>query len=180
MLTEFKKKKLTRVFQLLDVDRNGVIERADYDLAVNNLAAATGVKRDTPEYKKIHAGYMALWEQAKQSTGVTGEQIRLEQWLAAREALLQDREQFEALMHSTLDAFFQMLDTDRDDVISYPEFTLFYKTYNMDLAEAPEVFQRLDLNRDGKCTRSELRVLVEQFYHSEDPADPGTWLYGKI
>jgi Ca2+-binding EF-hand superfamily protein len=180
MLSDFQKKKQGKVFQVFDLNKNGFLERGDYERAVENLTRACGIKAGSPEYSHVHGKFIALWEQVQRYARASSDRVSLDEWLEARSALINDRSQFEALMQSTADTFFQLLDFNRDDIISYEEFTLFYKIYQMDLSEAEENFKRLDTDGDGKVSRADARKLVEEFYYAQDPAAPGNWLYGKL
>lgn len=46
MLSELQKKKLTYYFHTFDVDKNGYLEKSDFDKIVNGVAEAYNITQD--------------------------------------------------------------------------------------------------------------------------------------
>src|SRR5947209_18721995 len=59
MLTDFQKRKLTALFNLYDVDKNGFVDQADFEQVVQNLATPLRLQPGSPEYTRLHAARMA-------------------------------------------------------------------------------------------------------------------------
>lgn len=62
MLTELRSRKMAAFFHAADQNKDGVIERADYETLVNNLAELRGWHTDSPEYSKLYDTYMFMWQ----------------------------------------------------------------------------------------------------------------------
>ncbi len=66
MLTDLQKRKLNALFNLYDVDKNGFVEQADFEQVVQNLAPTLHLQPGSPEYTRLHAGHMAIWNNVRQ------------------------------------------------------------------------------------------------------------------
>jgi Ca2+-binding EF-hand superfamily protein len=180
MLSEFQKRKQAKVFEVGDVDKNGVLEQADFERVSDNLARASGFATGSPEHQSLRAAYLAGWAQVQTYAKQYSDRVTPSEWLEARAALINDPALYPRFKQSTVDVFFKMFDANRDGAISCEEFSLFFKGYEIDDAQAEEAFRQMDTNGDGRITREEMFELVEQFHHSQDPSAPGNWLYGKL
>src|ERR1051325_8194916 len=88
MLTDFQKRKLTALFNLYDVNKDGVVEQADFEHIVQNLAAIQGFQPGSPEYTRLSADHMAVWQNIQQVSGVAGSQrVTPEEFLAGHDRL---------------------------------------------------------------------------------------------
>ena len=73
---------------------------------------------------------------------------------------------------------FDAMDADGDGTISVDEHRAFLRAYGVDDASASEHFARFDTDGDGSISRAEFEVLVVDFFQSNDPEAPGSWLWG--
>lgn len=62
----------------------------------------------------------------------------------------------------------------------YPLYSQRTKFSIIDYPDIPSNFARLDLDSDGYISKSELMELMDQWYSSTDPADPGNYLAGPL
>jgi Ca2+-binding EF-hand superfamily protein len=181
MLSEFRKKKMTRAFETYDVNKNGVLDQDDYDRLAANLARHRGIKEGTPEYASVRATYLAAWS-AVQKAANDGQRptVTLEEWLISREALLRDPSNFVTVVQNVTDAVFKQLDANGDGQISFDEYRSLFKLYDADPAPAEEAFSVLDADHDGFLSRADVTKIVEEYWYSEDPAAAGNWIFGKL
>lgn len=61
MLTPLRRRKLARLFTLYDVDRNGFIEQADFELIAHKTALAMNYQPSSPAYNTVHNQYITGW-----------------------------------------------------------------------------------------------------------------------
>ena len=61
MLTALQIRKLTRGFNLFDLDQNGVMDRHDCEMVIQATTKAMGYAPGSPEYTAYHDEYMAGW-----------------------------------------------------------------------------------------------------------------------
>ncbi len=177
MLTAFQQRKLARLFDLYDVDKDGFIEAADYARVGEGFATGTGCAAGSADYERLRAAYLGFWEQLRQAadTDHDGKVTRAE-FVASYEALLGMREAIAGVSQAIL----QMTDRDGDGRITASEFGANLQAYGLDASAAAEAFGHLDRDGDGFIDTEELLRNVEEFFYGEDPNAPGNWLVGPL
>jgi len=181
MLTDFQKRKLNVLFNLYDVDKDGFEEQADFEHIVQNVATTLRVQPGSPEYNRLYAAHMAVWNNVQQLSGSLGSQrVARDEYLAGYDRLLSDKDNFLATVGSWSDSIIELSDRDGDGRLSQQEYVANLRSFNVDEAAANEAFRRLDRNGDGYLTHDEISHSVEEFFYSDDPEAPGNWLVGPI
>jgi hypothetical protein len=79
---------------------------------------------------------------------------------------------------ATADAMFEAVDENGDGAISRAEYRRLIEAWNGCPTDTDEVFDLLDLDGDGHLSQPEFRVLWAEFWAGDDPAAPGTWVFG--
>ena len=179
MLSEFRKKKMTRVFEMLDLNKNGFLEQSDYERLADNLSASRGIDPASAEGSKIKTKYLAAWATQAGSNDPKTHRVDLAGWLASRETLLADPKNYAVLVQSLVDQLVEQVDTDRDGKLSFEEYALLFRVYGMDGSRAKTAFTKLDADADGYLSQQELQAAFKDFYYSDDPAATGNWLIGE-
>jgi Ca2+-binding EF-hand superfamily protein len=181
MLTDFRKRKLMALFDLYDIDKDGLLEQADYERIAQNLAAFLHYQPGSPEYARLYADRMASWHNLYQLCGAPSSQrVTQEEFLAALDRLLSDKNNYQAFVGSRTDSITEMSDQDGDGRLTRQEYVAGARSYGTDEATANEAFRRLDQNGDGYLTRDEILRSVEEFFYSDNPEGPGNWLFGPV
>lgn len=181
MLTDFQKRKLTAVFDMYDVDKDGLLEQADYEQIVQNLARSLHYQPGSPEYARLYADHMALWNNTYQLCGAPDSQsVTREEYVAALDQLLSNKDNYRAIVGNWTDSLIELSDRDGDGRLSKQEYVTNLRNFNAAEAAANEAFRRLDRNGDGYLTRDEILRSVEEFFYSDDPEAPGNWLVGPV
>jgi Ca2+-binding EF-hand superfamily protein len=177
MLSQFQRRKLARMFDLYDVDRDGYIEAVDYARVGEGFATATGSAPGSADYEKLRAAYLGFWEQLRQVADADRDgRITREEFVASYETLLAMRETIAGVSHAIL----QLTDRDGDGKITPAEFEANLRAYGLPAAAAAEAFGHLDRDGDGYIDVDELVQNVEEFFYGEDPSAPGNWLVGPL
>eukprot|EP00731_Ephydatia_muelleri_P035098 Em0097g3a len=78
------------------------------------------------------------------------------------------------------DAFFDIVDTDGDGVISYDEWAVYFESIGVDVKDIRLCFDALDTNKDGVMSRSEFVDALVTFIRSTDESHPSRFLYGPV
>ena len=177
MLTDVQKQKFTHQFKVMDGDKNGRVEWADYERIANNIVGTRGWKPGTQEYESLMGQYKYGWEQASPFAVDGG--VTLEKWLEHADAILATPGIYDTLVRPTAGMIFDTFDQDGDQKVSLQEWRDFFRCHGIEADEADRCFGKYDLNGDGYVSRSELVDLVGQFYMSSDPGAPGNLLFGQ-
>jgi len=177
MLTDVQKQKFVHQFHVMDGDKNGRLEWADFERICQNIASTRGYKDGSPQYEALMGQYRYGWEQVKPFADGNG--VTLEKWLQHSDAILSTPGIYDTLVRPTAGMIFDTFDLDGDQKVTLPEWREFFRCYAIDPSEADACFERYDFNGDGYVSRSELIDLVGQFYLSSDPNAAGNLLFGR-
>ncbi len=179
MLSDFQAKKLTRYFQVYDVDDDGRLAAADFERIVENVRILHGEADGSQGYGDLREAYMGLWERLRSSADVDRDGgVDLDEWLAYWQLALEDDDRYVSEVEAITDRLFTVFDLDEDDAIGLNEFADFYGVFGLPVSLAETVFVALDTNGDGVITRSELLEIGRQFYRSDDVEAAGNLLFG--
>jgi Ca2+-binding EF-hand superfamily protein len=180
MLTDFQKRKLTNLFNIHDLNHDGALERADYDEYTRRLADKRGFAAGSPKYDALHSQFMGFWQMLEQMADRNQDKkVTLREWYACFEHLLSSPDAAER-MRPIGEAVFGMLDRNNDGVVTVDEYRWLYSSGGLDPTLAADSFKRLDTDHDGRITTTELTARLFEFFTSDKPEAPGTWLFGPV
>lgn len=180
-LTPFQKRKLEKMFAMLDLNRDGRVEAGDFARRVEAVARMRGWADDSPEYRRNRDFAMDEWENLRESAEVDeAGAVTLPAFLRYAEIFLGDRDGVRAYARGDVQLLFDAMDTDADGRISADEYRAYLEVCGLDAAGADSFFAHADLDADGRITRAEMTHAVEEFLVSEDPAAGGNFLFGPI
>ena len=173
--SDFWNKKFQRAMEVRDIDRNGFIERSDFQKMEQRYRDLPGVSE-----KKIKALAETITGMCDR-VGLTGDTQKMsyeafkEKWLSAKSQL-----EKEGKLHTVGPKMFDVIDINENGAITLDEWTLHYKCYGIDTAHAPASFEAIDTNRNGKITRDEFAAYYDEFFHSADDKLNSSILYGPL
>jgi EF hand len=180
MLTEFQKRKIANLFAVHDLNRDGALERSDYVDYANRLAAAGGHRPGSAKYEELMSRFLGFWEMLRQAADRNHDnRVTMREWLVLFDELLSSPAAVEHL-RPIGEAVFTMLDRKGDGSVTLDEYKWLYTSGAVDPKHAVESFKRLDTDHDGRITTSELSARLVEFFTSNDPKSPGTWLFGPV
>ncbi len=176
MLTALQQRKVTRMFHVYDINRDGVLQAQDFDAVGRNIAEQRGHAPGSAAHQGLVERYHGLWEKLSFASGGKTA-ISLREFLAIMDAILGNRDGFEVMIQELGGTAFDVLDADRDGKVTLDEYRAFLVAHDIDPTLAERAFPKLDLDGDGHISRPEVLELARQFYYSDDPAAPGNLLY---
>ena len=176
MLSDLQTRKLTRYFQVYDIDDDGRIEPSDFERIVENVRLLHG-EEDAAD--GLHGAYQRLWGRISEAADSDGDRaVDLDEWLAYWQIALEDDARYESEVEALTDRLFNVFDLDEDGAIGSAEFADFYGIFGLPVDLAHSVFVELDGDGDGRVTRQELLSASRVFFRSNDVEEPGNLLFG--
>ena len=113
MLTDLQEKKLTRYFQVYDVDDDGQVDAADFERVLENVRVLHGATDGTAAYRALREAYLGRWESLRASADGDGDGgVDLGEWLAYWQLTLEDDDLFDAEALAITDRLFSVFDLD--------------------------------------------------------------------
>jgi len=180
-ISTFLDRKLAWRFRTYDHDRDGYIERTDFELAANRTGEEFGHAPDSAARQRLTELLLGLWQHLATVTDTDhdGRISEAEYKAAFAAGLLETPESFDKSYLPFLDALMNVVDTDGDGRMSADE----YARWGRSLMGRPESesranHRRIDTDRDGYITRQELLESVREFYFDDDPSSPLARLLG--
>jgi Ca2+-binding EF-hand superfamily protein len=179
MLSDLQIKKLTRYFQVYDLDDDGRIDAADFERVVENVRILHGESDHSAAYTDLRAAYMGRWDALRASADIDRDGgVDIDEWLVYWQEAVENDDRYAAEVTAITDRLFTVFDTDEDGLIGPDEFCDFYGVFGLQTALARSVFIEIDANHDGVISRDEMAIIAGEFYRGTSPDAPGNLLFG--
>ena len=186
--TELQKDKLIHMFELLDVDGNGLLEYDDFRMVVDTMAEERGLDKSSRRYLGLVTSNKRLWKMFSRHLDVDHDgSITLAEWLAFHiKAFITDpleqglSPEFSSALNSTAKFFLDLLDSDGDGNVTVEDYVLFCGAYNVGENEARIGFKMFDRDGNGQLSKEEVVEMVQEFYLSDDPQALGNLFFGAL
>jgi len=173
--------KLKLLFDTFDFDKNGFIERCDFQSYVDGLAKLLKVDPSTDEYKKMAEANLGWFDQIKAAADTNKDgRVSEAEWMAFWTTFLAaaaiNAPGTMALLRTSAETTFHVLDMNKNLKIAPEEFRTWLAAWQ--ITEGwHEAFKKLDVHNQGYLTKTEVTNLVKDYFLSNDPTAPGNWLY---
>jgi DHA1 family tetracycline resistance protein-like MFS transporter len=162
--------KLIYLFELLDYDKNGLIELEDFQKAAHRLAMIRGIQTGVDEYKILRSSWVEFGQHLQHAVGQGGtKKINRKEWLFYLNRIT---------CSDFSDYFVKIIDSDHTGLITIRELQDFYQAYNIDISNIEEVFAMIDLDQNGYISEDEFGRCFAQFLYSKDIQARGNWIFG--
>ncbi|WP_433329835.1 EF-hand domain-containing protein [Spirillospora sp. CA-294931] len=174
MASEFQRGKVTGVFEAMGGDRDGYLRESDFTALADRWTELRGAPYGSGEYARLHDVMMGWWSTLR-AAGVRDDRVTVDDVLTVVDRLTEMPD----AVAETAEAMFEAVDENGDGRISAAEYRQLIEAWNGRPTNTDEVFARLDLDGDGSLSLDEFVVLWTQFWSGDDPAAPGTWVFGR-
>src|SRR3954463_8856388 len=132
MLSDLRKKKLGRLFTVLDSDHDGILQKSDYARVVSNLAKMNSWPSDAPEYTALENLYQNVWGNLQTLADVDNDgEVTFNEFLDFHAQMLATREMYQTLTAGTLDLLFNAFDRNRNGSLSRIDFGELFEAYGI-------------------------------------------------
>ncbi|XP_004922728.1 sarcoplasmic calcium-binding protein [Bombyx mori] len=174
--SEFWRRKMRTVHNILDVDKDGLISYNDFLLFAERFKSLGHL--DAKQAKEFTDIIKMTWEQ-QWGTIDPYNFVTVEQYLEDMHHVLNDKT-LKKKAHRWLPYLFKAVDADRSGYISVREFKLFFECLGLTSEHAAVAFAGIDVNGDGKVSLKEFVQLGKEFFHTEDETRVSKMFWGPL
>jgi Ca2+-binding EF-hand superfamily protein len=168
MTSDFQRRKVARVFGAMDTNADGYLTEGDF----RALTARWISLRGAGDHTLLTEVMMGWWGTLRDAAG-TG-QVAIDDVLTVVDRL----GQMPQAVTGTAEAMFEAVDENADGRISPAEYRQLVEAWSGRATDTAEAFALLDLNHDGYLSRSEFTEHWTEFWAGDNPAAPGSWVFG--
>lgn len=180
-LSAFQKQKLGRMFDVLDADGDGFVERSDYTGRVDAFARLQGWTEDAPEWARNRRFAVQSWEALAESADQDEDgRVSRAEFMRWADIFLDDRDAVRAYARGDVQLLFDAMDVDGDGRITEDEYRRYLEVCGVDTSAAAAFFAYADLDENGRVGRDEMSHAFEEFLLSENPRAAGNLLFGPL
>lgn len=174
--SEFWRRKMRTVHNILDVNKDGLISFNDFQLFAERFKSLGHLnEQQTREFNDIiKLTWEEQWGPVDPYNFVT-----VEQYLEDMHHVLNDKA-LKKKAHRWLPYLFKAVDKDKSGFISVKEFKLFFQCLGLDNEHAAVAFAVIDTNGDGKLSLKEFVKLGKEFFFSEDEKKVSKMFWGPL
>jgi Ca2+-binding EF-hand superfamily protein len=175
MLSELQIKNVGTVFDVLDHDHDGFIDRADFEGVASQVGDGLRLSADSANLQGILDAYVGWWEQIRGEADSDGDgRVTRDEFIAAVErGLLGDPAYLDAVSVA-VDADFTAADQDGDGYLVLEELAAIYGSVGVGSEVAVAAFEQMDVDGDGRVSRDEFRAAVQGLFTSVGPESYGS------
>jgi Ca2+-binding EF-hand superfamily protein len=177
MASEFQRRKISGVFGAMDADGDGYLTEDDFRALTARWLELRGTDAGTSDGHKLAAVMMGWWRTlvAVSDRNHAG-QVTLDEVLSVVEQL----PGMPGAVTGTADAMFEAVDENGDGAISADEYHRLIEAWSGTETPTDDVFALLDLDGDGRLSRDEFTGHWFEFWAGDDPAAPGSSVFGRV
>ncbi|CAK9293340.1 unnamed protein product [Gordionus sp. m RMFG-2023] len=193
-LNDFQKKKLLFVFSVFfDINRDGVIEKSDFDLALEKIAGIHKWGKSDNKYTIAKSTLGSIWNLLRSKADANQDDIvtQSEWFLMWSESISHykchhnhedvkepcDKEAMPDWEKKFMQFMFDVIDISGDGIIDEIEFLTFFKVYDFTETECKIAFSNLTNNKKVKIDREMYRKFWRQYFLGNVQEEPGNWIF---
>ncbi|XP_053617420.1 sarcoplasmic calcium-binding protein [Plodia interpunctella] len=174
--SDFWRRKMRTVHNILDVDKDGLISFNDFVLFSERFKALGHLgESQAKEFTEI---IKMTWEEQWGAIDPYN-YVTVEQYLEDMHHVLNDKT-LKKKAHRWLPYLFKAVDKDKSGFITIKEFKLFFQCLGLDNEHAAVAFAVIDQNGDGKLSMNEFVKLGKDFFFTEDESKVSKMFWGPL
>jgi Ca2+-binding EF-hand superfamily protein len=177
MSSDFQRRKVAGVFSAMDVDGDGFLTERDFRALTERWTGIRGWATGTAGHEQLSAVMMGWWQTLLAASDLDRDnKVSLDEVLLVVDGL---NAQPQAVT-GTADAMFDAVDENADGRISAAEYQQAIEAWTGRATDVDDIFPVLDLNGDGHLSREEFAQLWLEFWAGDNPAAPGSLVFGRV
>jgi len=181
MLSEFRAKKIAKLFWFWDADSNGYLEKNDFELIADELSEVRGWEKGTEEHNTLMNSLMQKWAEAEKFADTDMDnRISLKEWIDFCEAFLTNEEMYQITITNVAQSIFDACDVDENGILVDFEFQLLFRIYGKTNQHASIAYSRISNNGINPPDKARVLTLLNEFFFSEDEEDLGNYFFGDL
>lgn len=174
-----RKRKLEHLFNILDFNKNGLLQPDDFIHVAEKMSDILGFDKDNKDRLQLKFKATRIYIQMLTDMGKMDVSIDKDEWLGFFNSDLQlDSNAAKRYIFRTAAYIFMLFDQNGDKVISKQEFVDMFTVYQIKLDQSKSAFDKLDTNHDGQISMEEMIKGFEDYFLSPDPDAAGNWIFG--
>ncbi|KAM3959518.1 sarcoplasmic calcium-binding protein [Aphomia sociella] len=174
--SEFWRRKMRTVHNILDIDKDGLISFNDFVLFGERFKSLGHL--DEQQAREFSGIIKLTWEEQWGAVDPYNF-VTVEQYLEDMHHVLNDKT-LKKKAHRWLPYLFKAVDKDKSGFISVKEFKLFFECLGLSNEHAAVAFAVIDTNGDGKVSQKEFVKLGKEFFFTEDETRVSKMFWGPL
>ncbi|XP_055342009.1 calexcitin-2-like [Paramacrobiotus metropolitanus] len=179
-VSDFQKKKLLHLFNtFFDCNKNGTIERKDFDMALERVASLRQVSQGSGKYREVEESLNYVWEHLKKVADRDNDgNVSQQEWLKMWEEAITSQQEPQWVKRYQ-DFLFEVEDVSGDGKVDEKEFVAAYTQFGIGQDECRGAFKKLTNGTGGEISKADFEKRFREFILSNEPSAPGNYLLGK-
>ncbi|MBI3928417.1 MAG: hypothetical protein HY319_22940 [Armatimonadetes bacterium] len=177
MITHFQRRKVLRLFNLLDLTGDGVVEYQDFVEHARAVRREAGWDEEDPRYLRLLASRRKVWSEFQgrvdeNSDGV----ITLEEWLAFFSTVeaRSTEGQTPPWTAEIRRQLYSSIDLDRDGQITREEYRFFTRAVGIQ-SDPDALFDSIDREGEDFLSEADFDRLFDEWLLGKEPKRPGSY-----
>lgn len=184
-LTEFQEKKVMNLFEnLYDTNKDGVIEKCDFDEALDKIGTLHHWSTDDKAYTDANTLITKVWEGLRSRADKNNDgKIQKEEWKKMWAECIKDvadGKGFPDWQQDYMEFMFYANDTSGDGFVDRSEYTEIYKLFGFSNDDVNVCFDKISEGcKDNMLSKADFEALWKEYFVSEDETAKGNYLFGQ-
>jgi len=177
-LSEFQKKKILRVFNILyDSNKDGVIGKEDFEISIKKICRIMNWTDNTERQSFTRNTLELIWTGLQDYADTNDDhKVSIEEWTKMWSDCIQE-DKFPPWQEEFMKFMFDVNDKTGDEKIDEEEFSYFYEEYcQIPKEDGKRAFQKLA--NGEKISRDLYKQLWKDYFVSTDESAKSTYLFG--
>ena len=180
-LSDFQRTKLARLFDVYDLNGDGLLEESDFTRRAHQFARERGWTEESSDFRELLDYTREDWVNLQLNTDADGDgAVTRDEFIGFADRRLTGEDAVDDYAYADAYLIFRAMDADHDGKITADEWKMFLRAHHIGCDSAHYFFQKIDNDEDGFVTRDEISRALKEFFFSNDIDAPGNCFYGRL